>query len=64
MERLERPEPPREIPIPGDRVRIGGNARRTELRGKVGTLVIYTNAIILVDGQKVNITPKNFELAE
>jgi hypothetical protein len=54
----------RKLPLPGDKVRIGPEARRTELRGKVGTLKAYVNAIVLVDGQEVNLVPNNFELFE
>jgi hypothetical protein len=54
----------RRFPLPGDKVRIGQQARRIELRGKVGTLKAYVNAVILVDGEEINLVPKNFELVE
>ena len=52
------------IPLPGDRIRIAETARRKSIRGKTARLVRYTNAIIEVDGVRVNVTPQNFDLAE
>ena len=54
----------REFPIPGDTVQIGDSARNKNIRGKTGVFVEYVNAIVLVDGRKVNVTPKNIILKQ
>jgi hypothetical protein len=42
--------------LPSEKVKVVGKPKKKELLGKTGTLIEYTNANVLIDGQKYNLT--------
>ena len=50
--------------LPGEKIKVVGNSRNKDIRGKTGILVRYSNAYVLIDDDEHFVTTNVIALAE
>ena len=53
-----------ENPLPGDMIQVLDRARNSEIRGKIGKVIGYTNIDVEIAGENHNLTVQSVEVLQ